>query len=166
MLDLLMKMIIFLRLINVVQKIVLLLKTSYVRQRLKYFSNNARIKSNVSIYNPECVEIHDGAVVGDNCVIWGGGGVVIGENVLIAANTVISSMSHEIYDPKNTLICSPITINKGAWIGANSTILPGVSIGENCVIAAGSVVNISTDGRTLYAGVPVSIKKNINYPKK
>jgi acetyltransferase-like isoleucine patch superfamily enzyme len=59
------------------------------------------------------------------------------------------------------LVCKPILIKRNAWIGAASTILPGVIIGENAVVAAGSVVTKDVPSNTIVAGVPAKHIKNI-----
>jgi len=57
---------------------------------------------------------------------------------------------------------APIHIKKNAWIGANATILPGVTIGKNAVVAAGSVVNKNVPDHTIVGGIPAKIIKNIS----
>ena len=55
----------------------------------------------------------------------------------------------------------PVLIDKNAWLGANSTILPGVTVGKNAVIAAGAVVTKDVPANTVVAGVPAKIIKKI-----
>ena len=57
---------------------------------------------------------------------------------------------------------SPIHIEKNVWIGSNSTILPGVTIGKNAVVAAGAVVTKDVSENTVVGGVPARIIKTIN----
>lgn len=83
--------------------------------------------------------------------------VEIGENAGIAFGTMILTATHEIGD--STLRVGPhyrrpVKIGRGVWIGARSIILPGVTLGDGCVIAAGSVVNRDCEPDCLYAGVP------------
>jgi len=73
--------------------------------------------------------------------------------------------SHFIGDPARRagkLNSQVIVIGDGAWIGARSVILPGVSIGRGSVIAAGAVVNQNCDSDWLYAGIPAIKKKYLN----
>ena len=82
--------------------------------------------------------------------------------VLIGPKVNLITENHPI-NPNNrkSLICKPIVIKKNAWIGAASTILPGVTIGENAVIAAGSVVTKNVPNNTMFAGIPAKFIKNI-----
>lgn len=96
-----------------------------------------------------------------NCVFLDAGDIVIGHNTAIGPNVVLTTVSHPVQPekrPKET-ICVPIHIGNNVWIGANTTVLPGVSIGDNSVIAANSVVNKNIPPNTLYAGSPVVFKK-------
>ncbi|MNY66591.1 Maltose O-acetyltransferase [compost metagenome] len=63
---------------------------------------------------------------------------------------------------RRTLTTKPIKIKKRAWIGAGATILPGVTIGENAVVAAGAVVSKDVADNMIVGGVPASVIKSIN----
>lgn len=67
------------------------------------------------------------------------GGITIEDDVQIAGNASLLSNNHDLYD-RQILLCKPIVIRKGAWIGANVTILPWVEVGKHAVIGACSVV--------------------------
>ncbi len=90
----------------------------------------------------------------------------IGDNCLIASDVMITSENHGL-NPEisesyadNPLNTAPVHIGKGCWIGEKAIILPGVTIGNRCIIAAGAVVNKSFPAYTLIAGVPAkSIKR-------
>ncbi|MBB6460751.1 acyltransferase [Flammeovirga kamogawensis] len=87
--------------------------------------------------------------------------LVIKKNVIIAPNVLINTENHGLKDRRiyNGKI---IIINSNVWIGANSLILSGAEIGENCTIAGGSVVlRGAYRGNTLLAGNPAVIKKEI-----
>lgn len=89
------------------------------------------------------------------------GGIEINDQVLIGPNATIISVNHPL-DPANRreVECKPVKIGKNAWLGANSTILPGVSVGENSVVAAGAIVTRNVPANTVVAGVPAhEIKK-------
>ncbi|MBR5941692.1 MAG: maltose O-acetyltransferase [Neisseriaceae bacterium] len=96
------------------------------------------------------------------CVFTDLGGIVIEDKVLIAPNVKIISVNHDINpQTRRGLILSPVHIKKNAWIGAGATILPGVTIGENSIIAAGAVVNKNVPDNTIYGGIPAKLLKNI-----
>lgn len=84
------------------------------------------------------------------------GGVSIGHNVLILTNT------HEIgtaYRRAGDLVTRPVHIGSGVWLGARCTILPGITIGEGAVVAAGAMVTKDVPPHTVVAGVPAKITK-------
>jgi maltose O-acetyltransferase len=99
-------------------------------------------------------------VINDFVHIWGGGGVYIGDDTMIAAHTVISSQSHDVDARKRgllyreTSVAEPIHIGKNVWIASNVTIGAGVTIGDGCVIGAGSVVLKDVGPFSLAVGVP------------
>ena len=99
------------------------------------------------------------------CVILDLAQVVIGDDVQIGPQVNIYTVSHPI-DPvlRSTGIeyAKPITIGNRVWIGGKSVILPGVTIGNDVVIAAGSVVNHDIPDSVVVGGVPAKILKHIN----
>jgi acetyltransferase-like isoleucine patch superfamily enzyme len=98
-------------------------------------------------------------------IVTTGGGVSIGNRVLIGYRAQILSTNHVIPENKGKVFGAghskkPVSIADDVWIGANSIILPGVSIGEGAVIAAGSIVTKSVRAFSIVAGVPAKeIKK-------
>lgn len=97
--------------------------------------------------------------LGPYVVIYGHGGVEIGEQTLISMHCTILSSNHAIpamgmliRDMPDELL--PTKIGRDVWIGANSVILGGVMIGDGAVVAAGAVVNRDVDAGAIVAGVP------------
>lgn len=90
------------------------------------------------------------------------GGIRIGEGSLIGHNVVLATLNHDL-NPEKRQICipAPINIGKNVWIGSNSTILPGVTIHNNSVVAAGAVVTKDVPPNTIVGGVPAKIIKKI-----
>ena len=90
------------------------------------------------------------------------GGITLEDNVLIGSKVNLITEYHPM-EPENrrSLVCSPILIQQNAWIGAAATILPGVNIGENAVVAAGAVVTRHVAAGTIVAGVPARVIKNL-----
>jgi acetyltransferase-like isoleucine patch superfamily enzyme len=90
------------------------------------------------------------------------GGITIEDNVLIGPKVNLLTENHPL-DPANrrSMFCKPILIKRNAWIGAAATILPGVTIGENAVVAAGAVVSKDVADNTVVGGVPAKLLKTI-----
>ena len=92
------------------------------------------------------------------------GGITIEDNVLIGPKANLITENHPLnLGDRKTLVCKPIVIKRNAWIGAAATILPGVTIGENAVVAAGAVVSKDVPANTVVSGVPAKIIKTIQY---
>ncbi len=90
------------------------------------------------------------------------GGITIEDNVLIGPKVNLVSENHPI-DPtqRKSLIGKPILIKKNAWIGAAATILPGITVGENSIVAAGSIVTKDVPDNTVVAGNPAKQIKSL-----
>lgn len=128
---------------------------------------NSRIKKYVVIHNPSKLSIGEGTVIGEFVHIWAGGGLKIGNNVLIAAHTLITTDSHDLQAVacsrlySQTSVSKPIIIGDNVWIGGNCVILPGVSIGDNSVIGAGSVVTRNVPTNQVWIGNPAHLYKKL-----
>jgi acetyltransferase-like isoleucine patch superfamily enzyme len=88
------------------------------------------------------------------------GGITVEDDVLIGPKVNIITENHPL-DPsdRRALICKRVLIKRNAWIGAGATILPGITIGENSVVAAGSVVTKDVPDNVVVGGVPANIIK-------
>jgi acetyltransferase-like isoleucine patch superfamily enzyme len=91
------------------------------------------------------------------------GGITLEDHVLLGPKVNLITENHPV-DPANrrALICKPIVIKRNAWIGAAATILPGVTIGENAIVAAGAVVSRNVPANTVVGGVPAKFIKTID----
>lgn len=100
--------------------------------------------------------------VNAGCKFQDQGGIYIGDGALIGHNAVLATLNHDP-DPakRQNLIPAPIHIGKNVWLGANVTVLPGVTIGENAIVAAGAVVTKDVEAGTVVAGVPAKFVKRI-----
>lgn len=106
----------------------------------------------------------EGVFVNHSCYFMDGGTIYIGNNVFIGPFCGFYTASHPINftDRNNGLEQAlPIHIGDNCWLGANVSVLQGVTIGNGCVIAAGSVVTRDLPENSLAAGVPASVKKYI-----
>lgn len=103
------------------------------------------------------VNLHIGENVFFNsgCRFQDQGGIYIGDNTLIGHNVVLATINHGLEPAtRGANYPSPIRIGSNVWIGANATVLPGVTIGDNAVIAAGAVVTKHVAANTVVGGVP------------
>ena len=94
------------------------------------------------------------------------GPVSIGNHVNLAQGITVTALNHNFADPSRRIdeqgvSTTPVTIEDDVWIGANSVILPGVTVGTHSVIAAGAVVTRNVPPHTLVAGVPAKVIKEI-----
>ena len=89
------------------------------------------------------------------------GGITIGNGVLIGHNVVLATLNH---DPaparRDWLHPAPIVIGDRVWIGSNATVLPGITIGDGAIVAAGAVVTKDVAPNTVVAGVPARVLKD------
>lgn len=94
------------------------------------------------------------------------GGITIEDHVLIGPMTRLITVNHLI-DPveRRGLFVSPIKIKRNAWLGANVTVLPGVTIGENSIVAADSTVTEDVPDNVIVVGSPAKVKKMIGEEK-
>ncbi len=95
-----------------------------------------------------------------DCVFLDLGGITIDDGVMLAPKVSLLSEGHPIaVDDRQTLTTGSIHIKRNAWIGAQATILQGVTIGENAVVAAGAVVTKDVPANTVVGGIPAKIIK-------
>lgn len=94
------------------------------------------------------------------------GPVDIGNHVNLAQGITVTALNHNFSDTNKRIdeqgvSTNPVTIEDDVWVGANAVILPGVTIGEHCVVAAGAVVTKDVPPHSLVAGVPAKVIKKI-----
>lgn len=100
--------------------------------------------------------------VNHGCSFLDLGGITIEDDVLIGPQVKLVTENHPV-DPANrkSLDLNSIVVKKNAWIGAGAVILPGVTIGENSIVAAGAVVTQDVPSNTIVGGVPAKHIKHI-----
>lgn len=100
--------------------------------------------------------------INSGCHFQDQGGIKVGDGVLIGHNVVLATINHDL-DPKENRKnhYAPITIGAHVWIGSNATILPGVTLGDWAVVAAGAVVTENVPPGAVVGGVPAKILKVI-----
>lgn len=105
-------------------------------------------------WNLECAE---GACIGDRADVYNVALISLGAYAVISQDTFICSASHDFRDPNFPLTTNPIRIGSRAWVAARAIVLPGIEIGEGCVIGAGSVVTKSMPPWAVCAGNPCRV---------
>ena len=128
----------------------------------------SEIDESVVVFTPLYINYGKHTKIGKNvfinfdCVFLDLGGITIEDNVLIAPKVSLLSEGHPVSaESRHSLVPGHIHIKKNAWIGAGVTILPGVTIGENAVVAAGAVVSKDVPANTVVGGIPAKIIKAI-----
>lgn len=100
--------------------------------------------------------------INSGCCFQDHAGIEIGDGTLIGHQVVIATLNHA-QDPlsRADMFPKPVKIGKNVWIGAHATILPGVTIGDNAIIAAGAVVTKDVEKNAVAGGVPAKKIKDI-----
>lgn len=108
------------------------------------------------------ITIGKNVFINSGCHFQDQGGIEIGDGVLIGHNVVLATINHAIApSEKRKNYYAPIKIGNNVWIGSNTTVLPGVTIGEWSVIAAGTVVTKDVPPYTVVGGVPARVLKKV-----
>ncbi|MFK0571347.1 sugar O-acetyltransferase [Endozoicomonas sp.] len=131
---------------------------------LLLFKDTAHMEPNFFCDYGYNIEIGSNFYANHNLTIIDACNVTIGDNVLIAPHVMISTSTHPI-DPverQKTEYGAPVTIGNNVWIGGNVSILPGVTIGDNCVIGAGSVVNKDIPANNVAVGNPCRVIRTLS----
>ena len=111
----------------------------------------------------EEIRVGRNVFVNQNCTFYDLGGLDIGDEVMIGPNVQLITAGHPL-DPatrRTTTVGKPIIIERNVWIAAGSTVIGGVTIGENSVVAAGAVVTRDVAPNSLVAGNPARVIKAI-----
>lgn len=106
------------------------------------------------------VNIGRNVMIMPGCLMMSAGGITIDDGAMIAANVQLISNNHDLYE-RQIITCKPIHIGRNAWIGAGATILPGVTVGDNAVVGAASVVTKDVAPDTVVVGNPAHFIKRI-----
>jgi acetyltransferase-like isoleucine patch superfamily enzyme len=112
----------------------------------------------------EHIRVGRNVFINQNCTMYDLGGIDIADDVMIGPNVSIITSGHPI-DPsqrRSFVIARPIVIERNVWIAAGATIIGGVTIGENSVVAAGSVVTHDVPPDTLVGGNPARVIRSVS----
>lgn len=155
------------------QKITMALNTSYHSKEeiVEIFSEltGNKVDSSFMCFPPFYTDFGKNITIGKNvffntgCSFQDRGGISIGDGSMLGMNVTIATLNHGLpLETRNTTYPLPVIIGNNVWIGSNATILPGVTIEDNSVVAAGAVVTKDVPENTVVAGVPAKAVKKIN----
>lgn len=136
-----------------------------IRQLMRQLTG-AAIDESFMMFTPFYSDFGKNIHIGKNvfinscCCFQDQGGIYIGDGALIGHKVVLATINHGLApEHRSTNYPSPIKIGRNVWIGANATILPGVEIGDNAVVAAGAVVAKNVEAGAVVGGVPAKFIK-------
>ena len=135
-----------------------------LREHLGSFGDGGWIAKTFNCDNGKNISIGVNFTGNYNLTILDVGKVFIGDNVMIGPGTLISTVNHPMTPGgrrKHLGIVKPVHIGNDVWIGGNVTILPGVTIGNNVIVAAGAVVTKDVPDNILVGGVPARLIREL-----
>ena len=110
------------------------------------------------------IHLEKNVFINSGCHFQDQGGIYIGEGTFIGHNVILATLNHDMNpNTRADMIPKPIHIGKRVWIGSGAIILPGVNIGDNSIIAAGSVVTKDVPENVVYGGNPAKFIKKIEF---
>ena len=109
------------------------------------------------------IHIGKNVFINSGCCFQDQGGIVLGDGCLIGHQVVIATLNHDL-DPKKRggIYPAPVVLGKNVWVGAHATILAGVTIGDDSVIAAGAVVTKNVPAGVVAGGVPARVIRQLD----
>jgi len=138
-------------------------KEEIIKELFGTVGDNPSIEHNFHCDLGVNIHVGDNFYAGYNCTILDMAEVIIGHNCMIGPNVGIYTAGHSV-EPKNrnkSGYAIPVKIGNDVWIGGSCTILPGISIGDNSIVAAGSVVTKNVPPNSIVAGNPAKMLRNI-----
>lgn len=118
------------------------------------FPSSSSIHWRAEFYAPESIVIGEHCTIGDSAFLDGRSGLTIGDSVNLGSHVTIYTRQHDVDSPDFAEVGGPVTIGTHAWVASHAIVLPGITIGEGAVVAAGSVVTKDVAPYTLVGGNP------------
>jgi hypothetical protein len=126
------------------------------------------VPASLRVFPPFYTDFGKNISVGENvfinacCHFQDHGGVTLGDGCQIGHNVVFATLNHGLSPEERPITYpAPIVLERNVWVGSNATILQGVTIGENAVVAAGAVVTRDVPANTIVGGVPAKFIRKI-----
>lgn len=140
-------------------------KKNLIEQLLGYLPKNLEIVTPFICDYGKNIHLGNNIFINCQCYFMDGADITVGDNVFIGPYCGFYTATHPLdYNNRNKGLekALPIVIGDNCWFGANVSVLPGVTIGSGCVIAAGSVVTKDVPCHSMVAGVPAKVIKEID----
>lgn len=142
------------------------------KEKFRYFDDTADFRPGAYAFCCSKISLGKRVVVRPTSMLFadgreGGAGITIEDDVMMGSGVHLYVNNHRFDSPDIPIIdqghyvSQPIVLKKGCWLGANVIVLPGVTIGENSVVGAGSLVTKSIPPKVLAAGNPAKVIRNI-----
>ena len=139
-------------------------RNSIINKLLGYQPDNLELLSPFTCDYGNNIVLGKNVFINSNCYFMDGAKITVGDNVFIGPSCGFYTANHPLdYQTRNQGIeqALPILIGNNVWLGGNVIVLPGVEIGDGCVIGAGSVVNKDIEVNSIAIGVPCKVIKKI-----
>lgn len=139
-------------------------RNEIAKELFGYFGEPAWVVQPVTVAIGKNVSIGAGTYINSNCTFVDDYTIIIGEGCLIAPNVTICTTGHPVHPDlrkHGEMYSFPVHIGNHVWIGSNVVILPGITIGDNSVIGAGSVVTKDIPANCVAMGNPCRVKREI-----
>lgn len=139
-------------------------KNEILKQLIGYIPDGLEILTPFTCDYGKNIHLGKNVFINSHCYLMDGANITIGNHVFIGPYCGFYTANHPLpYEPRNKGLekALPITIGDNCWFGANVSIMPGVTIGSGCVIAAGAVITKDMPDNSLIAGVPAKVIKKI-----
>ena len=139
-------------------------RNSIINKLLGYQPDNLELLSPFTCDYGNNIVLGKNVFINSNCYFMDGAKITVGDNVFIGPSCGFYTANHPLdYQTRNQGIeqALPILIGYNVWLGGNVIVLPGVEIGDGCVIGAGSVVTKDIEANSIATGVPCKVIKKI-----
>lgn len=139
-------------------------RNSIINKLLGYQPDNLELLSPFTCDYGNNIVLGKNVFINSNCYFMDGAKITVGDNVFIGPSCGFYTANHPLdYQTRNQGIeqALPILIGNNVWLGGNVIVLPGVEIGNGCVIGAGSVVTKDIEANSIATGVPCKVIKKI-----
>lgn len=132
-----------------------------LRRLFPDMGEGSRLLAPVTVVRAHRVKIGKRVIIMPGCLMMAAGEITIDDDAQIAANVQLIFNNHDL-DNRMVITCKPVHVGRRAWIGAGATLLPGITVGENSVVGAGSVVTRDVEPNTIVAGNPARVIRRID----